>query len=1135
MKHTSPTSPSPSEELSDSNPAEVFAPEGPFEAQAQEFVPGPYYAAVEEVMPEVAATDPKVAGDCAPSAGEPFPMDRRDFMKLFSLSALAAGTSACLPRPVEHIIPYVDQPIDTVPGVAKHYATTCGECPAGCGVSVKTKDGRPIKLEGLKDHVINRGGALCAIGQASIQGLYHPERLKAPQMHSGGRWVDSSWEDIWERLGALCKKTSKIGIFTHGISQHAREFYKLFLTTHGASEEDLYTWESRSLWAATAKAHELAFGRSALPRAELSKAHLVVGVGSDFLETGTSPVHDSREFRQGIGYRPRRQGAPATKGRFVQWESVMSLTGAKADQRHTIPAGTELALLLFLLKAVHKKIGEKGTSLGKQRSQNISEILETHASYLKSYEGVFKGKHQAIEDLASELTSLEGHSVVLAGGVSCASEHATHLQLIALCINDVLGAYRSGILDIEQYWIPSPVGQGDLKRFIQRSSELDVLFIINHNPLQSLPASWGVEKILKSIPTVVSIQNFPRSCDHYAQFALPAHHNLESWGDAEVVKGLWSLRQPTVRPTTDSRQAEDMLMWISAAAEKPLGYKSYRAYLWKKWQLLFQELPASKEYTFDYFVKALLRRGLMDSAEFRKEIPLGNLTPILSKDHVRLTGSYKHAHSSDHLKLIAPYDQRLGDGVHSHLPILQEIGNPMSTIAWDSYAAINPYTCRTLGVKRNDVIRIHSQDKKSFIEVAVFPMPGVARGTVVVPQGGGIEDSRNTIAHKVGVNPLKVLSAKKDLHTAELATGAQEVFIEKTGKRYRLAAMQKHNDIANRADVYRKVGFHKLQKKIAKRKKTKDLDRVPDLYPSLDKPETYMHFQRNVDDPAQGVKKATLDYRWGMSVDLDRCTGCGACMVACSLENNVPQVGREQINLGREMFWIRLDRYFHGSVDEPGVSFQPVMCQQCNHAPCEAVCPVFATTHDPEGINAMTYNRCVGTRYCANACPYKVRRFNWWTHKFGVMGKRLQDRNPRALNPDVTVRTKGVMEKCNFCVGRIRDAKHAAKEKQLSSGQSRMGASNVVVQTACQQTCPASAISFGNLKEPTMASHLRRSERAYLMLGGDPDHGHYGIKTLPNVSYLAEVVHDGATPPPAEESHGHGHHHGPGGHQHSHD
>jgi molybdopterin-containing oxidoreductase family iron-sulfur binding subunit len=256
------------------------------------------------------------------------------------------------------------------------------------------------------------------------------------------------------------------------------------------------------------------------------------------------------------------------------------------------------------------------------------------------------------------------------------------------------------------------------------------------------------------------------------------------------------------------------------------------------------------------------------------------------------------------------------------------------------------------------------------------------------------------------------------------------------------------------------------------------MDDVPDLYPALYK---------------------DVEHRWGLSVDLSKCTGCGACMVACATENNVPMVGREQILLGREMHWIRLDRYFAGDVDNPQVTVQPMMCQQCSHAPCEAVCPVYATQHDPEGINSMTYNRCIGTRYCANACPYKVRRFNWWTHKWNVVGDRLVDRNPRVLNPDVTVRTRGVMEKCNFCFQRVREAKHRAKEtkRKIQDGEIRV---------ACEQTCPSDAIVFGNLLDPqSRVAALRKDQKSYMALNGIPGVHPYGIKTLPNVTYVKHI------------------------------
>jgi molybdopterin-containing oxidoreductase family iron-sulfur binding subunit len=445
---------------------------------------------------------------------------------------------------------------------------------------------------------------------------------------------------------------------------------------------------------------------------------------------------------------------------------------------------------------------------------------------------------------------------------------------------------------------------------------------------------------------------------------------------------------------------------------------------------------------------------------------------------------------------VAPFDHRLFDGRGAHLPILQEIGHGLTTIAWDSWVAINPNTAQRLGLKRNDVVKVEGPNGS--FEAAVFPLPGVHKDAVVVPRGNGHTNEASTISKGVGVNPLVAFEAKFDAVTGHAVTIASGVKLVSTGKVYRLAAMQKHADIGNRLDIVKKMSLKTAQER---QNKTVDLDTVPDLYPKLEEAE----------------------HRWGMAVDLEKCTGCGACMVACSLENNIPQVGRDQILMGREMHWIRLDRYYAGDVDNPEVSFQPVMCQQCNHAPCEAVCPVFATVHDPEGINAMVYNRCVGTRYCANACPYKVRRYNWWTHKWNEIGKREVDRNPRALNPDVTVRTRGVMEKCNFCYGRLRDAKHDAKQwnRPVRDGDAKV---------ACQQTCPTDAIIFGNIKdEKSQIFHARKDQRSYAMLGGDPEHKHYGLKTLPNVSYLADVtIHEPIT------NHGHSSDHGSTAHDKDH-
>ena len=615
----------------------VLAPQGPFEAPAREMVPGAYFASIEEVMPELAATDAEVAGDHADPTDQPYSMDRRDFMKLFSLSALAAGTGACLPRPVEKVVPYVDHPIDTVPGIAKHYATTCGSCRAACGVSVKTKDGRPIKLEGLEGHRINKEGSLCAVGQASIQELYHPERLSSPQMRSGGRWLDTSWSDVWERLGGICAGTQKIGILTHGVSSHARELYHQFIEALGGSGEDLYTWNSNGLEAVTARAHKLVFGQNGLPRLRLSKARLVVGVGSDVLETGLSPVEHTHEMHLGLGYQPPKGVQRAYKGRFVQFESVMSLTGAKADERHTVPVGSELAILLWLLEEITNKVTARDGSIGAERAVKVKALLKRNRASLATYKSLFSAdKKEVIGELAGDLLSHPEHCVVLAGGASSAHESATQLQLVAIYINELLGAYASGILDFEKNWIPSSVGEEDLTRFMARAAQLDVLLVINHDPITALPQSWRVDKVLQSITTVVSLQPFPRPMDGFAQYVLPIHHYLESWGDEEISAGVWSLRQPALRAISDSRQAEDTLLWIAAGAGKPMGYRSYRDYLWQKWQDLYQGISGAKEYSLDRFIHESLKKGMIDPDDYGSRgalasRPLGRLFDISDK------------------------------------------------------------------------------------------------------------------------------------------------------------------------------------------------------------------------------------------------------------------------------------------------------------------------------------------------------------------------------------------------------------------------------------------------------------------------------------------------------------------------
>lgn len=964
-------------------------------------------------------------------------LDRRDFLTYFTAS-VALASSSCVRRPAEYAIPYVNQPIDQTPGVATHYSSTCGGCPSGCGIVVKTREGRAVKVEGNPDQRLS-GGALCPLGQASLQGLYHPERYQKPQIRRGDTLTTVSWDDVYLHLGEHLKTSDKVGILCNGSTGHRHQFFREVLERIGAKTNYLFTYESNLLPTLIAQAHQQAFGHYAIPRADLDKARQIVGIGSDFLDQGVSRTFYARKFSQA---RDLTNGQPA---KLIQFESRLSLTGARADQRIVIAPNSEVVVALALAKILFTRNPQ--ATAGELKI--INKLINSHQ------EPVDAEINEHLVAIADQLITQP--SVVFVGS-STNDRNSLALQQLAIAINIMIGAYDN-ILDLNSAWHVPATQANDLVDLERGLKELDTLLIIDNDPFFTLNPAFNLVAKTKHLKYLVSMQSFPNSCDKYASHILPTHHFLESWGDEQPLAGHWSLRQPTMRPITDSRQTEDILLWLLASANKPLPYRDYRTYLRKRWQTL-HKLDSAKR-TFDAFFHDCLQRGTFTHRQQRTPSALRSLT---GKIHSMPAG----------LKLSSPLDNRLHDGRGAHLPVLQEVGDSLTTIAWDSWLALSVRTAQKLGFRRNDIIRVKSE--QGIFEVALFPMPGLHDDAVIVVRGNGHPSGLSKVSESIGVNPLVAFAD----HQPYPITSGQQVTLVRTGKIHRLVAMQKENRLGDRGDIVKSVTVDELQANTHRRK---NLDDVPDLYPELE----------------QG------EHRWGVSVDLHKCIGCSACMVACAQENNVPQVGRTQVAMGREMHWLRLDRYFSGDVQNPRVTIQPMMCQQCNHAPCEAVCPVYATTHDAEGINAMTYNRCVGTRYCANACPYKVRRFNWWTHKWNVIDDKDYNRNPRALNPDVTVRTKGVMEKCNFCYQRIRDGKHKAKAEQRTVADGE-------IMTACQQTCPTQAITFGNLRDSkSKVTDQRRDYRAYLALGGYPELKEYGLKTLPNVSYLADVTFDKET------------------------
>ena len=1036
------------------------SPDAPFERSAP-IEDGPLFVNIEEKMPDLAepSEDQYVKGP-------KLDVDRRDFMRLFGVGAAAATATGCIQRPLEKVIPYVNQPVDQVPGLAVNYATTGGG-PLSNGLVVRTREGRPTKIEGNPEHPLSQG-ATNSKDQAALQALYHPERRRSPMARYGNkRFGEVTWEEAYAKMAEKLKDASgKVAFFTGGGTGSRTAFLESFLEKVGADKNNIYTYEPNSLYAEISKAHGLAFCADGLPRTDLRRTNLVVGVGGDFLDTGVATVYESKSFAAGHSFKFGR------KGRFVQFESRLTSTGGKATDRHVISVGDELGVTLLLVEAL---LGQANVRGSKAEHDEIRKVLSASSAIMQKVKGRVDGA--VLSKLAKDL--LAGNSLVMVGHSSATSEWGVQTQLAGIFANILIGAYGK-TLHFDRGWIKPPVKAGDVKRFLDDAKNIEVLIVLDSNPAFELPESSGIKEALKGIGTVVSMQALPCETDDYAHLALNTHHFLESWGDVENVAGFWSSRQPVVRPQYQSQQAEDVLLWVLAKMDRSLPYASYRDYINERWRAVHEMVRAKVDY--QTFFKAILRRGFVGKLEKRSISSLRSVSSHFA--NMKLPAG--------DLKFVAYLDPRLGAGEGAALPLLQEVGDPLTTVAWDTWVAISPITVRKMGLRYNEVVKLETS--QGSINVAVYPLPGLAPDTVAVPRGNG-HNGVSRVTTGVGVDPLVLLPRSFDKLSGMPVTSGVAVKVTTTGKFYRLCAMQKSNDLGNRSDIVKKMP---LAKAAANMKKQVDLDTVPDLYPALEKG----------------------DYLWGMSIDLDKCTGCSVCMVACAQENNVAQAGREQILMGREMHWIRLDRYFSGPVENPEVVIQPVMCQQCNHAPCEAVCPVFATTHDPEGINAQTYNRCVGTRYCANACPYKVRRFNWYTQKWNVIGEEERDRNIRALNPDVTVRTKGVMEKCSFCLQRIRDAKHAAldrgPEAKIADGE---------MKTACQQACPSDAIVFGNLDDPrSRAARMRKDNRAYLMLGGDPEHKHYGIKTLPNVSYLAKVEHDGTEGAKAPSG---GHHHHP--------
>ena len=942
------------------------------------------------------------------------PLDRRDFLKLAGFSFSVAGLAACSKMPVEKAIPYLTQPEDVIPGVPNYYAST-SNCPCACAIVVKTREGRPIKLEGNPASSIN-GQGLCAVGQAQVLGLYDSSRLKGPILE--GKSTD--WETLDNKVKAALivavGEKKKIRILTQSIvSPSTKKVIEKFSTKYPQTEHVMVDAISYS---AIFKANGLSFGRQVIPHYQFDQAKVVVSIGADFLGTWLSPVEFSKNYAAN-----RKLNQPNAGMSFhAQLEATMSLSGSNADLRVPLAASEYGKVLLDLYEALQGS-----------ESKNSSVKPET------------------IHQLSKELLANKGSSLVLCGSNDIQD------QIITNAINSLLGNYGKTI-DLDH---PSFQRQGDEAKFAtlleeMQKEEVGVLILYGVNPLYSSPQAQAFSEGLRKVTlAVISLDSYFNETSHQVAAIAPDHHQLESWGDAEPVQGYYSLIQPTIRPLFNTRAAQDSLLkWMGEL-------QTYDVFLKNAWR----EGPYLRQSThlnFEKFWQETLKQGVLQVAlpsasayAFR-----GNLAEAASKIKARST-------SAEKLELVLYEKIAIRDGANANNPWLQELPDPISKITWDNYACLAPKLAKKLGYENEDLVKIQSGNQA--LELPVYIQPGQQENTVAVALGYG-RSQAGSVGNGVGKNLFPWLN----LVEGQWVTYAQGVSLTKVGKKYPLALTQTHSSLHGRP-IVKEASFEEFQKNPAAG--NEEHAHLLSLYPPRQ-------------DANQDQK---VGHAWGMVIDLNACTGCGACVIACQAENNVAVVGKDEVRRRREMHWIRIDRYYSDSEDNPSVVHQPMTCQHCGNAPCETVCPVIATNHTSDGLNAQIYNRCVGTRYCANNCPYKVRRFNWFRYfdndrfpynQQDALGKMV-------LNPDVVVRSRGVMEKCSMCIQRIQAGKLDAKlaGQPLQDGQ---------IKTACQQSCPTDAIVFGDINDhQSSVSRFKMSQRDYVVLEE--------VGTKPVVSYLTKI------------------------------
>jgi molybdopterin-containing oxidoreductase family iron-sulfur binding subunit len=975
----------------------------------------------------------------------PDALSRRQFLTLMGASLALAGLGGCSmkPAPRGQIVPYVRAPEEVVPGKPLFFATAMALGGAAVGLLVESHEGRPTKVEGNPDHPASLG-ATDLFHQASVLTLYDPDRSPTVTL----RHQTSTWDAA---LGELpVGGTPSVGGALRG--QQARGGAGLRILTEtvvsptlNAQLQGLLKAFPNARWHAyepvgrdaAFRAARAAFGEPVNALYDFRRADVVLSLDADFLSCGPGSLRYVADFtaRRRVGTEAG-DAANARMNRLYVVEPGVSPTGAKADHRLAV------------------------------RAQEVEGLARTVAARLGVLSGdaAPSGPYDAwAAAVARDLEAHRGRSIVVAGDRQPAAVH-----LLAHALNHRLGNAGQTVLHTDRV----DFGPDDQLQSLRELAEdmdrgqVEVLVILGGNPVYTAPADLAFAERMQRVPLRVRFGLFADETSRYCHWHLPEAHFLEAWGDARAYDGTASIVQPLITPLYQGRSAHELLSAFTSPVPLP-GYEIVRGYWRDHWQ------SRGEGGDFETFWQTAVHDGVVAGTR-------------LPPRTVALRGGWREALGAAPAGGAGPYelvfepDPTVYDGRFANNGWLQELPKPVSSLTWDNAALMSPATARELGVWfggyahggehggfHMPVVELRVGDRA--VEAPVSIVPGHADGSVTVALGYGRE-----YAGRVGGAPGRPVGFDAyRLRTADRPWFAGGLAVRKTGRTHLLACTQQHQLMENR-EVVRAATLEEYRHR-------------PDFAADPDREREAEQTRRARRPLALYEPPPRPHYQWGMVIDLTACTGCKACVVACQAENNVPVVGKDQVARGREMHWLRVDRYTRGSYDAPEeFYFQPVPCMHCELAPCEYVCPTAATVHSADGLNDMIYQRCVGTRFCSNNCPYKVRRFNFLFYAdYATPSRRLQ------YNPDVTVRSRGVMEKCTYCVQRIRHADVTAQ------GEGRRVIDGEVL-TACQAACPADAIVFGDLGDP--ASKVRKcrdSSLNYALLGE--------LNTRPRTTYLAAL------------------------------